>query len=184
MNAPKSTDRLLFRRLREGDVESLLAVLGDPEAMRFSLSGAIPKSEIPNWLRRRLLRCAEDRPSQYAVLDRRSGEFLGFCGFLPFKDPDQEAEYEIGYRFRPSCWNRGIGTEAARSTLAYGFAESHLPAVVAVVERENVASVRVLEKVGMTYVKDTRHHNVPVMRYILRRDDFKPMVPADRVDKP
>jgi RimJ/RimL family protein N-acetyltransferase len=184
MNAPETTERLLFRCLREDDVENVFQVLGNPEAMRFSLSGAIAKSEIPKWLSRRLQRYAEDRPSQYAVLDRKTGEFFGFCGFLPFNDPDKEAEYEIGYRFRPSCWNRGIGTEAVRSTLAYGFTRFRLPVAVAVVERENMASVRILEKVGMEYVKDMLYHGIPVMRYVLRRQDYQQSAEIDKADEP
>jgi len=75
MHAPDPTERLLFRRLQEDDVENVFQVLGDPEAMRFSLTGAIPRSEVPKWLNQRIERYAQDHPSQYAVLDRRSGEF-------------------------------------------------------------------------------------------------------------
>jgi len=45
--------------------------------------------------------------------------------------------------------------------------------VVAVVERENMASVRILEKIGMKYVKDMLYHDIAVMRYNLRRADFQ-----------
>jgi RimJ/RimL family protein N-acetyltransferase len=145
--------------------------------MRFSLKGPLGKDDISKWLSCRLKDYAVQRPSQYAVLDRQSGDFLGFSGFIPFQDPEREAEYEIGYRFRPSCWNRGLGTEAVRNTLVYGFSRFSLPLVVAVVERANVASVRVLEKVGMKYSKDSVYHEIPVMRFIVRKEDFQQMHP-------
>lgn len=171
MNAPQPTDRLIFRLFTEDDVDNLFRLLSDPDVMRFSLHGPMTIDKMPVWLGRRICDYQAGRPAQYAVLDRANGKFLGFCGYIPFDDLEGEADYEIGYRFLPTCWNQGIATEATRQTLAFGFANFALNTVVAVVERENIASVRVLEKSGMSYVKDTLYHDIPVMRYVIRREE-------------
>jgi len=89
------------------------------------------------------------------------------------KDPDGDAEHEAAYRFRRSCWNQGIATEALRACLRHGFEHLKFAAVAAVVEPGNVASVRVLEKAGMAYVKDTACHGIPVRKYLVRGEDLQ-----------
>jgi len=173
MEVPSPTSRFTFRHFREDDVDALFKIFGDPEVMRFSVQGPAPKSKLPRWLALRIEDYAAGRPSQYAVIDRETEILLGFCGLLPFKDPDGETEYEIGFRYRPSCWNQGIGTEAALGTLKFVFKSFEVPTIVAVVERENIGSVRLLEKIGMRYVRDTLYHEIPVMRYQLSREEFQ-----------
>jgi ribosomal-protein-alanine N-acetyltransferase len=168
-DAPKPTTDVTFRRLREDDADHLFTVLGDPQVMRFSLRGPLPRDDMPRWLNHLIKDYADGKPSQYAVLDRGDGQFLGFCGLMPFQDPDEQAEHEIGYRFRPFCWNKGIATQAVRSTLTYMFGQFPLPAIAAVVEKENIASVRVLQKTGFKYIKDTLYHDIPVMKYLITR---------------
>lgn len=137
--------------------------------MRFSLSGPMSREQMPALLHKALVAYGEGRPSHYLVLDRSRGDVLGSCGFIPFQDPDREADYETTYRFISTCWGRGMATEAVQSLLEHGFDRFNLPAVAAVVEKENVASVRVLEKVGMACTGEMRSHGVTVMRFILFR---------------
>jgi RimJ/RimL family protein N-acetyltransferase len=155
-------------------------VLGNPRVMRFSLRGPHSRRQVAEWLDRRIRTSARDLPTQYAVLRRTSLEFLGFSGFLPFEDPDGYAEHEVSYRFHPASWNQGVGTEALQACLKYGFTHFKFAAVLAVVEEANAASVRVLEKVGMQYVKDTLYHDIPVKKYLITREDFQPTNALDK----
>jgi ribosomal-protein-alanine N-acetyltransferase len=173
MKLPSPTARVSFRHFCEEDADELFEILGDPEVMRFSLQGPAPREKVPVWLSRWALPSDEERPVQYAAIERTTDRLLGFCGLLPFDDPDGVAEYEIGYRYRPSCWNQGIGTETAQSVLAFAFEHFNIPTIVAVVERENTGSIRVLEKVGMRYVRESLYHAIPVMRYQLSREEFR-----------
>jgi RimJ/RimL family protein N-acetyltransferase len=180
MKAIGQTERLILRNFVPDDVQPLMDVLGNPRVMRFSLRGPHSRRQVAEWLDRRIRTSASGLPTQYAVLRGTSLEFLGFSGFLPFEDPDGEAEHEISYRFRPACWNQGIGTEALQACLKYGFTHFKFAAVLAVVEEANAASVRVLEKVGMQYVKDTLYHDIPVQKYLITRENFQPMNALDK----
>lgn len=163
------TDRLVLRHFSSGDLEALHEILGHPEVMRFSLRGPLSREETSNWLAKRLADSEAGRPTQYAVTSRKDSRLIGFSGYVPYDDTESEAEYEIGYRFHPSSWGQGIGTEAVLATLNYGFSTLGFREIIAFVERENKASVRILEKIGMRFDKDTLYHDIPVMKYIITR---------------
>jgi [ribosomal protein S5]-alanine N-acetyltransferase len=74
-------------------------------------------------------------------------------------------EKELGYRFDSRYWCRGLATEAASAAIKCGFEQFDLPYVLGIVERKNIASVRVLEKVGMRYQKTTIFHDVEMDIY-------------------
>ncbi len=81
-------------------------------------------------------------------------------------------EVELGYVFDKSYWNMGLGTEASKATLKYGFEEIKLDRIIAIAKPENIASVRVIQKIGMKYEKDAHFYNVDVVYYALERVSF------------
>lgn len=148
-----------------------MGVLGDAEVMRFSTHGVHSRDEIVEWLNGRM-KAAATGPAQYAVLYRDSLEFLGFSGLLFYDDPDGDAQYEASYRFARKHWNQGIATEALKACLANAFENLELPAVLAVVEEANIGSIRVVEKSGLKFQKNTIYKNIPVRKYLITREDF------------
>src|SRR5690242_17237921 len=119
------TERLLLRRLRDDDCDTLVAMGQDPRVMEF----------FPALLTRDETLALRDRVNahfdQYGYghwsLERRdSGEFIGLCGL---GHPDFRSEVEIGWRLKPSAWHQGFATEAARATMQYAFTELALPEV-------------------------------------------------------
>jgi RimJ/RimL family protein N-acetyltransferase len=81
-----------------------------------------------------------------------------------------EADPALIYGMLPALWGRGYVTEAARAVLDYAFATLRLSRVVADVDRPNVASVRVLEKVGMARTREDRVAGRPILYYALTRE--------------
>ena len=73
--------------------------------------------------------------------------FIGFCGLKHLKELDM---VDVGFRLLPRYWSQGLATEACKASLAFGFDVLALPRIVALVLTENAASIRVLEKCGMT----------------------------------
>lgn len=167
------TERLVLRQFVPDDVDPLIDILGNPEAMRFSLAGPMSRDDIVKWLDWRIWASGRDLPAQYAVLYKHTSDFVGFCGPLPFEDPDGDAKHEMAFRYKREYWNRGIGTEALRACLQLVFQHFELPAVLAVVEDANTGSVRVLEKAGLKYVKETLYHDIPVKKYLMKKEDFQ-----------
>ena len=80
------------------------------------------------------------------MTDRETGELLAVCGLLAVEGTGPEIE--VAYHVMRRHWNRGVATEAAGACVEAGLGAG-LDRVVAFVVPENVASVRVLEKIGM-----------------------------------
>lgn len=95
---------------------------------------------------------------------KENNQLLGYCG-IAIDQIDGKDEKELGYRIDSRYWGQGLATEAASATLRYGFEQFNLPYVLGIVERANLASVRVLEKVGMRYERVTIFHGVEMDVY-------------------
>lgn len=157
---PIETERLLVRPFRPGpDSSAMVDVYCDPDVMRFIPGGALAGEEA---VRAELERYAgaqvEHGFSSWAVVERRTGRLVGDVGFGIFKPT---GDVELGYSLARDCWGRGYATEAARACLAA--ASTHLDArrIVAVVDVENEASLRVLERIGMTRIEAIEAHGRP-----------------------
>lgn len=143
------TQRLLLRHLTAGDVDDLFSMDGDARVMRFLGNGLPPRSRAE--CEAGLARSSERYREQpgFGLLHastRDDGRFVGACGL--FRVPGAE-DIEIAYRLPFACWGHGYATEMARAVLARGFATLGLARVVGLTWPENLASQRVLEKIGM-----------------------------------
>jgi [ribosomal protein S5]-alanine N-acetyltransferase len=92
--------------------------------------------------------------AKWAVILKQNNHLLGYCG-IGIDCIDGNDERELGYRLDSNFWGQGLATEAALASIKYGFDRLNFPYVLGVVERENTASVKVLEKVGMRYERQT-----------------------------
>lgn len=88
---------------------------------------------------------------RWAVILKFDSQFLGWCG-LKFS-PDLD-EVDIGFRFHKRFWNQGFATEAARACIEYGFQKFNLKSIIGRAMSENKSSIRVLEKIGLTFDKN------------------------------
>ncbi len=91
---------------------------------------------------------------KYALIHRQSGRLIGYCGIV-VEEIEGKLENELGYRLDSEFWGKGLATEAAKACLEYYFDQLNLDSVLGIVEPENYASIRVLEKVGMEFVKES-----------------------------
>ena len=93
------------------------------------------------------------------VVKALTGTILGDCGL---KQLEEGPEIEVGYRFARPYWGRGYATEAAAASVRHGFGTLGLARIVAVVEPPNVASHRVLEKIGLQYQRLAYYYGRPM----------------------
>ena len=84
-----------------------------------------------------------------------SGEFLGWCGL---KYDEELDEYDLGFCFLKKHWGKGYATEASELCIKLGFEKFKMPEIVGRVMSENVASIKVLEKLGRKS-KESRMNN-------------------------
>jgi len=152
------TDRILLRRFTPADVDNLVELDSDPKVMRY-LSGGIatPRDEIENSILPAFLRYYErgDRYGFWAAIERSTGDFIGWFHFRPDANASPN-EPELGYRLRKVAWGQGYGTEVSRALLRKGFTEFDAERAFASTYEYNLASRRVMEKVGMRLVRRFR----------------------------
>jgi len=140
------TPRLVLRPFAPGDAEIVHAIYSDPAVMRYVATGPISDLAVTE----RLLddySAHQDRHgySFWAVFERESGTLIGDSGL--YRTPS--GEVELGYTLGAAWWGRGYATEAAGTWLTVAFDRLGITEVVALAEPANVASVHVLDKLGM-----------------------------------
>lgn len=172
MNAPRLlTARLTLRGFTAEDFDEFAAMRADAEVMRYiGLTGAQAREQSEAWLEKNRKRWADEGFGMWAVTDRRDGRLLGWCGLSRLENT---REVELGYGLRRDAWGRGLTTEAARASVRYGFEEKSAGRIVAVAMPENTASRRVMEKLGMRYVRKDFFYGSGVVYYAIERDEFR-----------
>lgn len=159
------TPRLLLREFTLDDAVPFLRLCADPDIIRYTRDpGAVKTLDDARacLLARPIADYAKHGYGRWACVLKSSGEVIGFVGL---KYLDDLREVDLGYRLFPEHWGQGFATEASRPTLEYGFARLKLPRILGLVDPENVASVRVLQKLGMTYVETIEDVGDPIAKY-------------------
>jgi [ribosomal protein S5]-alanine N-acetyltransferase len=142
------TDRLVLRHLSLEDLDTLAAIQADPQVMRYFTSGPRTKDEVLSELERCI--ALQDRHGfgLWAAIEKADGRLIGRCGLLPQALQGRE-EVEIAYLIDRSRWGLGLGTEAAIAIRDHGFTRLGRDRLVSIIHRDNLASRRVAEKVGL-----------------------------------
>jgi len=141
------TPRLHARRIDSTDLEAMLSVYGDPEIVRWMGNGEpLDRALCEKWIEITHQDYAARGYGMFALVERRSGEVVGFGGLVYL---DSQTEAEIKYALHRSRWGRGFATEAAAALLGFGAAQFGLQEIIAAAAPENEASHRVLLKAGM-----------------------------------
>jgi RimJ/RimL family protein N-acetyltransferase len=153
------TDRLSLRHFTAADVDLLVELDSDPEVMRYIGPGA-SRSEIVDEVLPAFLAWHEQSDRYGFFAAEAGGEFVGWFHFRPSPGAADD-EPEIGWRLRRSAWGRGYATEGAQALIDEGFERHGVRRVVAECMAVHVASRRVMEKVGMTLVREF-HADWPV----------------------
>ena len=156
MHVYLETERLILRRLTLDDVDLITALDADPEVMRFITGGRpTPRDEILPWWLAYYQR--GDRYGFWAAIEKSTGAFLGWFHLRPNpEDPDDEPE--LGYRLVAAAWGRGYATEGSQALVDRAFEQYGARRVYASTMAANVGSWRVMEKVGMRFVR-TFHYD-------------------------
>lgn len=146
------TERLVLRPFTHDDLIPFHTILSREEVMRFLPEDMLSLEEVEHILDFVTDCYSSNTPDNIvkftvAVLNKAAGRLIGWAGLGPLEfDPDR---IELYYGLAEAHWGKGLATEAAGAVLGFGFLSLRLPEITAVVNPENEASVRVLEKLGM-----------------------------------
>ncbi len=173
-----NTERLVLRPWSRGDLDELSVIFADPRVWWFPFRRAFRRDETEDFLMRQLVEWKQQGWGLWAVAcDDR---LIGYVGFaLPTFLPEVMPVPEIGWRLHPSYWGQGLASEAGRAVLAYGFGHLRFKEVVSIYEPQNLASGRVMERLGMVVDRDTVHPGlgIPIRIYRLTSDVWRAAAP-------
>jgi RimJ/RimL family protein N-acetyltransferase len=163
------TDRLILRHPVLDDLDSLWVLYSDPEIVRFIPDASRTYEETRKEIEWHM-HGWPGRPELglWATIHKESGAFIGRCGLLPWTI-DGQAEVEVTYLIDRVYQDQGLATEAAEAILDYGFNTLGLSRLVCLIDAENVASIRVAEKIGMRFEKEGRDEIGPFQLYTRNR---------------
>ncbi|PWT72879.1 MAG: GNAT family N-acetyltransferase [Proteobacteria bacterium] len=148
------TERLILRGYKRSDIPSIVRLVGAREVAETTLRIPHPYNERD--ARSLLAQIAKDKTlTRFGIFLRETGEHCGGIGLNVELDHDRA---ELGYWVGVPYWGRGIATEAAREIVRYGFEGLGLHRIFATCFVGNLASILVLEKIGMKYEGRWRQH--------------------------
>ena len=166
------TPRLRLRAWREGDVEGMAVIYSNPEVVRYlrplDLEGT----------RQQLLRFVDHWQEHgfglWAVEERGSGRLIGRIGLAHHDDWTASAhDSEVGWTLDRSTWGQGLATEGGSAALRFGFETQRMERIISIAHNENVASQRVMEKLGLRREGETDWRENPVAWYAISRSEWE-----------
>jgi len=136
------TNRLLIRKFELDDLQAVLEYTSDHNVMRYIPEGVFNEKDAADFIHKNM----GDAAQKFAVVLKDENILIGHIVFHKYFG---DHTYEIGWVFNPNYYNKGYASEAAYSTLKYGFEELKLHRIIATCQPENTGSYRVMEKIGM-----------------------------------
>jgi len=141
------TERLELRPLMPADLKALHRISNEPLVRRFLWDDEpVREDETRDLIARSTRTFAEVGLGLFGIRLQGSEDLVGFCGFVRLEGME---EVELGFELAPELWGRGLATEAARACVRQAFEVAKLGRVIAGADSPNVASLRVIEKLGM-----------------------------------
>jgi ribosomal-protein-alanine N-acetyltransferase len=141
------TRRFRLRRLADTDIPSLFEMDSDPAVTRY-VQALDADFESYAVRMRTSIAAREGKPLGVWAIEYMDAP--GFQGWVALKELPNSNHIEVGYRLPVRNWKQGIATEVGERVLRYGFDELRLKEIVAVTHPDNIASQRVLAKLGFT----------------------------------
>jgi RimJ/RimL family protein N-acetyltransferase len=144
---PLLTLRLRLEPFLPTDGDALYVMERDPEVKRYA-GGVTTRGQSDKLLQRFIASVRDSGFGPVAIKLGATGEIVGLCGFY---GTDTPGEAEIFYGLARHAWGQGYATEAGMALVTAGIKEMGLTRIIAPVHPENVRSIRVLEKIGLTF---------------------------------
>ena len=145
------SERLGFRSWSDADIDLAMGVWGDPEVTRL-IGGPFSRTQVWERLSREIATMQSHGVQYWPIFLLLTDRHVGCCGLRPYKS--EEGIYEIGVHLRRPYWGQGYAPEATRAVMEYGYNILGVKALFAGHNPANVASRRVLEKLGFRYTHD------------------------------
>ena len=163
------TERLRLRPPRQSDLENIYRLGSSSTVMRYISKGKTLSFEEAKADLKKRIEGSTNIFGYWIAEEKHSDNFIGW---MALKRLDQTDDIEVGYRLLEEHWGKGYATEGSKKLLEYAFQTLTLPKVVAVALKENKASTRVMEKLGMKYTREGQFYGFTCVQYEIEGKDF------------
>lgn len=162
------TPRLNLRPIKRSDLDAFHQLVIDPEVRRFLCDDQIlSREQVIDWIEISHTLFRSNHFGLWAVFPRHEKELIGFCGFWYFHTPP---ELELVFGVAPDYWNQGFATEAAEAVMKYGFDRLQFDRIASSADAPNLASVRVMQKLGMSWVRRSTVNGSELVHYSIAQE--------------
>ncbi|MEP6924727.1 MAG: GNAT family N-acetyltransferase [Pyrinomonadaceae bacterium] len=173
VNLPElETSRLVLRTYLPEDIDALLEIWRDPDLTKYFPPDFRERDQnerhkyvahVTNlWQSRGF--------SQWGIVSKDEGKLIGYCGLQPLGNTQ---DVELYYGLTRRVWRQGLATEAARAAVRYGFEEVNLPRITALTFPQNIASQKVLEKLGFEHGGAQIFYQKEVFYFEISRQEYE-----------
>lgn len=164
------TERALLRPFTMSDLDELASILGNSQVMKYLEIDCQPitKEQTEKIIAAIITHWKINGYGRWAVICKEDNKLIGMAGFRTHEDVA-----ELVYILDEPYWGKGLATEIARGILKYGFEKHNFSRIVAMTRPANVASRRVMDKIGMTFVKEIDIYGISAVEYIILKEDFQ-----------
>ncbi len=157
------TERLRLRLFTMDDLQIMFELNRDPEVVKYADTPVKDMEEARQRLEQGPLADYKKYGyGRFAVELKETGQVIGFCGIKYLPEIDLP---EVGYRYLKEYWGRGIGTEAAEACVEFAREDLKIKKLIALIVPENIGSIRVAEKLGMTRGPLIHIYDVDALQY-------------------
>lgn len=165
-----TTERLTLAPISATDAGPLRRISSEPDVRRFLWDNEpVSKATIQGLIAASASLFSDAGVGLFGVRLRGDDRLLGFCGFVLLEGME---EPELGYELTREAWGKGYASEASRACLRHAFEEANFERVIAGADPPNVASLRVIEKLGMKPIGDVNPNAPDEPYYALYREAF------------
>lgn len=169
------TDRIILREITLEDIPMMYKMDSDPEVHKYlgnkPFTDISESEENVRFIRQQYINNGIGR---WAVVDKESGEFVGWGGLKFITSPiaNRNHFYEVGYRFLKAHWGKGYATESAKASLKYAFEELNLENVYAMAHGENAGSRHALQKSGLKITGHFDYEGIKCDWFEISKEDW------------
>ena len=174
------TERLILREIIQSDLDGMFELDSDPEVHKYLGNKIVcDKNQIAKVIDFVRQQYIDNGIGRWAVIDKRTNAFIGWTGlkFVTELTNGRKNYYDLGYRLIRKYWGKGIATETALASLDYAFNKLKIDEVYAAASCENLASNKILQKVGMSFIETFYYEDVKCNRYKVDKDNYESKKP-------
>ena len=167
------TNRLILRLMDENDTDDMLKIFTDENVLKSFDLQWFSREQMKKWVDRNLAHQNRYGYGLFSVILKSNQELIGDCG-LEHTEFEGKPCVEIGYDFLSKYWNQGYATEAAKAVKDYAIDKLNIDSksICSFIRKNNKASQRVSEKIGMQRIKEYKAHNIDRYLYAFSKEYF------------